>query len=252
MINKIKDRLYDNWEELENILSKLNFTKIHRESGKYIKFGYDESSSGSANWIKPSTLSCTCSNHNIKGDILVLVAKRKFNGDLGQAIRWLGNELGIKNNYKQIEVKLPFGGFWKGLSVINKNDFSPPITYPMSVFEQYERCCSKLWIKDGISCLTQDRFNIRYSDIDDRILISWTWFGELAGIVGRLNIENMTDKQKKFKYLSEIPFVKEKVVFGYDINYESLLSSGIGFVFEAKIFDLIYFSQSHEGCIILI
>lgn len=238
MINKIKDRLRDNWDELENILHKLGFYKIHRESNKYIKWGYDKDSSGNANWIKPSTLSCTCSNHNIKGDILVLVAKRKFNGDsgeaIGKAIGWLGKELGLKNNYKPIEVKLPFNGFWKNLNTINKHDLTPPLTYPISRYTQYAPCCSKLWIEDNISCLTQEKFDIRYNDLDNRILLPWTWFGELAGIVGRLNIKNMTKTQKKYKYLSEIPFVKEKVVFGYDINYKNLLEQGFGFVFESE------------------
>lgn len=234
MINKIKDKLKDNWEDIEIILEKLNFTKIHRESNKYIKFGWDEDSSGGANWIKPSTLSCTCSNHNIKGDILVLVAKRKFNNDLGEAIKWVGNFLGIKSNYKPKVVHLPFNGFWNNLTSINNFDFSPPLTYPMSRYTKYNKGSSLLWIKDNISCLTQEKFDVRYNDIDNRILLPWTWFGELAGIVGRINKFELTKKEKKYKYLSEIPFNKEKVIFGYDINYENLLEEEIGYVFEAE------------------
>lgn len=234
MINKIKDKLYNNWDELENILNKLNCTKIHRESGKYIKFGLDENSSGEANVLKPNTLSCCCYNEGTKGDIITFVAKRKFNDNLGQAVKWLGNELGIKNDYKPRVIHPPFGGFWKNLESTKSLDLSPPLTYPMSRYTKYTPCCSKLWIKDNISCQTQEKFDIRYNDIDNRILIPWTWFNELAGIVGRINKSKMTEKDKKYKYLSEIPFNKEKVLFGYDINYKDLLESGIGFVFESE------------------
>ena len=233
MIVKIKDKLRGNSEEITRIVEALDFHKVHTVNNKYVYFGWEEDSSGTANYIRIETLSCNCTNHNIRGDIIVLVAERKFNKDLGKAIKWLGDFLGIKVDKTQfIKTKLPFNGFWKNLSH-NNNQYSTPLTYPMERYLQYDKCVSYRWLQDNISIQTQEKYDVRYDVESDRILIPWTYFGKLTGIVGRLNVDK--DKiGRRSKYLSLISFVKSKCVFGFDVNYKTILENGIAFIFEAE------------------
>ena len=233
MIVKIKDKLRGNIEEITRVLESLEFHKIHMVN-KYIYFGWDDTSSGTANWLNNETLSCTCSNHNIKGDIIILVSERKFNKDIGKAIRWLGDLLNIKpDKFKSTKTKLPFNGFWKNLTSNSSNNDTSPLTYPMSKYEFYEKAIALKWINDNISAETQEKYDIRYDWETNRILIPWTYFGSLTGIVGRLNLDK-DEIGRKPKYLSLISFRKSACVFSFDINYKSILNKELAFVFEAE------------------
>ena len=233
MIVKIKDKLAGNRDEIERILDKLNCTNVRyiQNNNRFI-FGHDETSTGKANTLYIDTLKYSSFSRSIHGDIITMVADF-LQCDLGKAIKWLGDFLGIKADKTQfIKTKLPFNGFWKNLSH-NNNQYSTPLTYPMERYLQYDKCISYRWLQDNISIQTQEKYDVRYDVESGRILIPWTYFGKLTGIVGRLNVDK--DKiGRRSKYLSLISFVKSKCVFGFDINYKTILENGIAFVFEAE------------------
>ena len=234
MIVKIKDKLAGNRDEIERILDKLNCTNVRyiQNNNRFI-FGHDETSTGKANTLYIDTLKYSSFSRSIHGDIITMVADF-LQCDIGKAIRWLGDLLNIKpDKFKPTKTKLPFNGFWKNLTSNNSNSDTSPLTYPMSKYEFYEKAISLKWINDNISAETQEKYDIRYDWETNRILIPWTYFGSLTGIVGRLNL-NKDEIGRKPKYLSLISFRKSACVFSFDINYKSILNKELAFIFEAE------------------
>lgn len=231
MITKIKDKLRDNTNLIDNILRDLNCTKISFSNDRFF-FGRDEDSSGHANTIKVSTLVYDSYSMNIHGDIITLVSDIK-NISIGESIKWLANKLHIKKEYDNIKVKLPFGGFFKDYENIKNKDETPPLTYPYEEMDMFFKASSLLWIKDGISAQKQEEFDIRYDMLTNRIVYPWiNECGELCGIMGRLNKEQV-DKSER-KYMSIIPMNKAKLLFGMYQNYKHILNKGIVFVAESE------------------
>jgi len=232
MIVKIKDKLRDNEELIRDILEEMGCNNIHKVSEDEFRFGMDDEGSGSGNSLFISTLGYRSFSMSSYGDIITLVKDMK-NVTLGDSIRLLANKLNIKATYSQTEVKLPFGGFWKGLSKTKIIDESPPLTYALSTLNQYKYGVSLLWIRDEISALTQEFYSIGYDLATDRITIPWfNETGELCGIVGRLNKINIGDKE--CKYLSLIPFNKSKCLYGFYENYQDILNNGCIIICESE------------------
>lgn len=145
----------------------------------------------------------------------------------------MAKKLNIKITYNSKDVQLPFGGFWKGLSKAKKVDDTPPLTYDFSKLNKYKYGSSLLWIKDGISAITQEFYNIGYDMASNRITIPWiNENGGLCGIVGRLNRNEIGEKE--CKYLSLIPFNKSKCLYGFYENYQDILSSGCIIICESE------------------
>lgn len=234
MILKIKNKLYNNEEQIINILNKVGCTKIHKTEENQIRFGRDEESSGSANIIFTDTLFYISHSENVKGDIITLVSDF-LSITIGEAINWLAKELNIKAEYTPKEINLPFNGFFKNISKAKELDESPPLTYDLSKLKQYKHGVSKLFIDDGISAITQEVFNIGYDMESNRVTIPWlSETGELVGIMGRINIKNMSDKEKQYKYLPIIPFSKSKVLYGYYENYKGILETNTMIIVESE------------------
>ena len=232
MIVKIKDCLRDSEDKIINILEKLDCNKIHKVKENEIRFGIDEDSSGSANSLMIDTLYYKSFSRGVSGDILTLTSELK-GVTLGEAIKWLAKELEIKDEYNNIQQKLPFGSFWKQYSKVNDNDEDEPVTYPMSKIEKYEKAVSKMWIDDGISALTQEYFDIRFDHETNRISIPWfDECSELVGCMGRINKLELEDFE--MKYYPLIAFAKSKVLYGFNVNYKHILEKNCVIIVESE------------------
>lgn len=234
MIIQIKDKLIHNEDLIRNILERLECTKIHKVDEAF-RFGRDFESSGTANVLNIHTLAYKSFSHNKSGDILTLVSDIR-GMSLGDSVRWLANILNIKGYSKQQEIELPFGGFFKKYLSVKEVDDTPPLTYAESELEAYERCVSMLWIKDGIGALTQMKFGIGYShDMygHDRITIPIRdELGQLCGVIGRLNKDNVDSNEAK--YLSLIPVNRSKVLFGFYENYNDIVEAREMLIVESE------------------
>lgn len=228
MIIKIKDKLRDNPESIIHILNELGCENIKPLKGHEIRWG---SSNGSK--INIETLSYTSFSHNHKGDIITMVSLLK-EIDLGQAIKWLAKELNLSYEYSEkVEVVLPFNGFFKQYSKVKDNDVNPPKTYPIERLKEYTGRLNTLWLEDNISLQTQELFDIGLDFETNRITIGWKDVNsELVGIMGRLNKNELTDKDTK--YLPIIPFNKSKVLYGLDVNYSNILDNGTIIIVESE------------------
>lgn len=253
MITKIKNKLYNNEEQIEYILRTIGCThiKIYKNS---FKFGHDEGSSGNANMLNIETLAYHSFSLNVSGDIITLTSEM-LGLSIGEAIKWLARELKIKYEYIEKNIKLPFGGFFKHISKVKDNDENPSITYPMNRNIKYSSLgVSKMFIDDGISALTQEEFLLGYSVLDNRITIPWfNTMGELVGIIGRLNKNEMTFEEEKFKYFPIIPFSKGKNLYGLYQNYKYILEEGSIIICESeksvlKARDMGYYNVVSLGC----
>ena len=228
MITKIKDKLYGNKDLIVDILEELELENITFPNSSEIRWG-----GKGGNRIDINTLGYISFSHNSKGDILTLVSEIK-NITLGEAIKWLAKKLNLSYEYKErIQVKPPFGGFWKQYVKTMEDDETPAKIYDMSRLEEYDIGVSKLFIDDGISAVTQEQFNIGYDILSNRITIPWfSCESELVGIVGRLNKRELNDKDSK--YLPIIAFAKRKVLYGLNVNYKNILSKNCIIITESE------------------
>ena len=229
MITKIKDTLYGKKDLIVDILDDLGAENInHNVNANEIRWGGKGGSK-----INVETLSYVSFSHNHKGDIITMVSLLK-NISLGDAIKWLAKKLNLSYEYKEkVQVKPPFGGFWKQFSKTIENDETPPKTYDNSRLDDFNIGVSKLFINDGISAITQEEFGIGYDSLSNRITIPWfNPEGELIGIMGRLNKTELRDKENK--YLPIIHFRKSKALYGFNVNYKNILSKGFIIIVESE------------------
>lgn len=232
MITKIKDNLKDNEDKIIEILEKIGCTYI-KPNNNQIRFGRDDEGSGTGNVIRIDTLGYNSFSHDTQGDIITLVSEMK-KISIGKAIGWLADQLGIDKSYKHVEVKLPFGGFYKGLSKVREMEERPIYTYPESELEKYGVAACKLFTEDGISPRTQEIFGIGYDFFSDRITIPWiNEEGLICGIMGRQN-RDLTGIETNYKYLPILNFEKGKVLYGFYQNYKNILNKNTVIICESE------------------
>lgn len=232
MIVKIKDKLRGNEEEVRKILEELQLHNIHK-SGNSFRFGFDDVGSGSGNSINIDTLGyISFSKSNKSGDIITLVSDCK-DIKIGDSIKWIANKLSLDFEYTQREVKLPFGGFFKNFKKAQDISDSSPITYGYERLLPYLIGVSMRWVKEGISAITQEVFEVGYDVWTNRIVYPWrNEVGDIVGIIGRLNKDDIGEKEAK--YLPIIPFNKSKILYGLYENYKNILAKGCVIVAESE------------------
>lgn len=228
MILKVKDKLRGNEDMILELLHELGVENIKPLNAKReYRWGGNNGSK-----INVDTLYYTSYSHMQNGDVLVMVSYLK-GIELGEAIRWLAEYLNIDFTYTKTEVILPFGGFFKNYSKSKEIDETPPKTYPINRLEQFNNGLSLMWVRDGISLLVQEEFNIGYDFITNRITIPWLdSCGNLIGIMGRLHSDEVKEYQNK--YMPIISFNKSKALYGYYQNYKNILDKGVIIICESE------------------
>ena len=137
MILKIKDKLRENVESIIHILNELRCEHIKPLKNNEIRWGGNNGSK-----INIKTLAYVSYSHNHKGDVITMVSLLK-NIKLGQAIKWLAEELNLSYEYNKVEIQLPFGAFFKKYNKVIDDDVSTPKTYPIERLDDYELACNK-------------------------------------------------------------------------------------------------------------
>ena len=235
MITKIKSTLENDTEKIREILEEIGCLKIKLIKDNF-KFANDDegSFSGNGNSLNIHSLSYCSYSRNIRGDILTLVAYKR-NTELGGAIKWLADFLGLDWEYSQskVETHPPFGGFYLNFEKVQEDNEINTLVYPIKELDRYQRGSTTLWTEDNIDCQTQEYFNICYDGYSNRILTPWiTLEGELGGLTGRINERELRDGV--LKYVSMIPMNKSMMLFGLYQHYKDIQEQNICFVFEAE------------------
>ena len=221
MITRIKESLMDNTDKIRDILEEIGCLKIKLIKDNF-KFANDDegSFSGNGNSLNIHSLSYCSYSRNIRGDILTLVAYKR-NTELGGAIKWLADFLGLDWEYKEKKpVTLPFNAFFLDFEKVQEENYNYE-TYDERVVRRYEDCgLSLYWIKDGISATTQEHFRIGYDVYSNRIAIPWfDEIGRCIGVQGRLDRE---EEEWECKYLPLINFYKSNTLYGLNLAYKDI------------------------------
>ena len=221
MITKIKESLIDDIDKIRNILEEIGCLKIKLVKDNF-KFANDDegSFSGNGNSLNIHSLSYCSYSRNIRGDILTLVAYKR-NTELGGAIKWLADFLGLDWEYREKKpITLPFNAFFLDFEKVQEENYNYE-TYDERVVRRYEDCgLSLYWIKDGISATTQEHFRIGYDAYSNRIAIPWfDEIGRCIGVQGRLDRE---EEELECKYLPLINFYKSNTLYGLNLAYKDI------------------------------
>lgn len=232
MITKIKEKLKNDKDKIIEILEKIGCTYV-KANNNQIRFGRDDEGSGTGNVIRVDTLGYNSFSHDTQGDIITLVSEIR-SISISKAIRYLADELGIDKNYKRVEVKLPFGGFYKNLSKVRELGDIPLKSYPQSKLDEFGIAASKLFMEDGISPKTQEEFLIGYDIWTNRVVIPWiSDEGTIAGAMGRINMD-LTGITTSYKYLPVLDFEKGKFLYGFYQNYKNILNTNTIIICESE------------------
>ena len=211
----------DNTDKIRDILEEIGCLKIKLIKDNF-KFANDDegSFSGNGNSLNIHSLSYCSYSRNIRGDILTLVAYKR-NTELGGAIKWLADFLGLDWEYREKKpVTLPFSGFFMNFEKVQEENYNYE-TYDERVVRRYEDCgLSLYWIRDGISATTQEHFRIGYDTYSNRIAIPWfDEIGRCIGVQGRLDRE---EEEWECKYLPLVNFYKSNTLYGLNLAYKDI------------------------------
>lgn len=217
-VNQLKNKLSEDSELIKKLLEEAMFNNVHVVSSKDIRCGWDDGNDSVS--VNIGTLKASCYSQNIFGDIFTLLQK-KLSLDFYDTFKWTCHKLGYTTSFKQKEnTYLPFGGVYKRFSKDSCETDTYKI-YDKSIIDEYGICPNVRFIKDNISALTQEKFNIGFDIESNRITVPWKdIFGNIVGIMGRFDGDYK--KAKVAKWFPIISFEKSRFVFGLYENYHTI------------------------------
>lgn len=112
-------------------------------------------------------------------------------------------------------------------------------TYPKGLLDCFIKFYPPEWITDGISKATMDKFNIRYSSIQNKIIIPhYDYMGHLVGIRGRaLNEWEIENVGKYMPVQIENKWYSHPLslnLYGLNLTKETIKQKGICYIFESE------------------
>lgn len=236
MIIAVKERLANDIVSIVNVLRDIGCYNINVQGNK-VRFGIDNTGSGTGNILSVDTLKYYTFSHDktTGGDIFTLVGL-KLGLEFQDALHWLADYLGVKGRYREKQaVRLPFGGFFKEYTqdLYEYQIIEPPKIYNEDVLEDFIQLNSELWNEDGIPYIVQEIFGVGYDPFSKRITLPIRdEMGELCGVLGRINREDVSPFEAK--YISLIQCERSKVLFGLYENYKNILEQNVIFIAEAE------------------
>ena len=224
VFEEIKEKLLEQPESIEHILSTFGFEKIKRNH-RELRCAFEEGMNPTAVVIRlqdNENLFVKDYERNLSLDFINYLIKSK-NIPFKDVMNAIKRELRLDSiyNYKK-QVGL-FGGIYSKIS--RSNGDIEVTTYPEEILTQFGKTPNTLWLKDGISLNTQRKWNIGYDVASQRITMPIrTSTGEIMAIKGRLN---GTPEEFEPKYLYIINGPMSQTLFGYSENYSSLYENEI-------------------------
>ena len=149
------------------------------------------------------------------------------------ALKWAADFAGLDKEEYDIDIQLPFGGFFQGLvKEISEPEFSMK-TYDESELDEYKGFYNTMFLKDGISFESQEKFDIGYDALSNRVTIPiYSLDNKLIGIMGRYNGKC----EKEERWLPIIPCSRSLTIYGFNENYQSIEEKGMAIIGESEKF----------------
>ena len=218
---------------VREILEELEFTQLTFDTCKRtFRFAREEGRNPTSMVLNLDTLSFHCFSTNSKGNLYTLIMQRK-DMNFPTALKWAADFAGLDREEYDIDIKLPFGGFFQGLvREISEPEFSMK-TYDESALDEYKGFYNTMFFKDGISFESQEKFNIGYDALSNRVTIPiYSLDNKLIGIMGRYNGKC----EKEERWLPIIPCSRSLTIYGFIENYQSIQEKGMAIIGESEKF----------------
>lgn len=232
-VMRVNEALSADENIVREILEELEFTQLTFDTCKRtFRFAREEGRNPTSMVLNLDTLSFHCFSTNSKGNLYTLIMQRK-DMNFPTALKWAADFAGLDREEYDIDIKLPFGGFFQGLvREISEPEFSMK-TYDESELDEYKGFYNTMFLKDGISFESQDKFDVGYDALSNRITIPiYSLDNKLIGIMGRYNGKC----EKEERWLPIIPCSRSLTVYGFNENYQSIQEKGMAIIGESEKF----------------
>lgn len=218
MLSEIKEELLKNPTAIMDLLERFDFAHINLSS-KEIRFARDERGGKNIS-IRLDNNEQVYVNDFARGvskDIFAYIVQEKHETfrDVLQAVKKI---LGLSDDWRPPQRQLLFGGIYQ--DIMRPNREVKLKVYDDAVLDEYERVGNLRFLRDGISLEAQKFFDIRFSVMDNAIIIPVkNEYGELVGAKARINRD---PDENESKYYYPIGFPANQVLYGYADNYQYL------------------------------
>ena len=230
MLKEIKKYLTDNTDAIVELLEYFDFAHI-KPLRKEIRFGRDLDGGPNIR-IKLENNDYLVVNdysRGVKLDIFSYIIQEK-NVTFKEVIQKTKQVLNLSADWQPQKKQALFGGIYDKIS--RPNSEIELKVYSEDVLNQYEQCGNLRFLHDGISLNAQKFWDIRFSIIDNRIIIPIrNEYSELVGAKGRLNDDG---DENNPKYLYTIPVAMSQLLYGYSENYQYLYGNDVILVESEK------------------
>ena len=230
---RVNEALSADEDVVREILEELGFTQLTFDACKRtFRFAREEGRNPTSMVLNLDTLSFHCFSTNSKGNLYTLIMQRK-DMNFPNALKWAADYAGLDKEEYDIDIQLPFGGFFQGLvKEISEPEFSMK-TYDESELNEYKGFYNTMFLKDGISFESQEKFNIGYDALSNRVTIPiYSLDNKLIGIMGRYNGKC----EKEERWLPIIPCSRSLTIYGFNENYQSIEEKGMAIIGESEKF----------------
>lgn len=230
MLSEIKEELLKNPDAIVELLEYFDFAHI-KPSTREIRFARDDRA-GQNIRIKLEDNEYLVVNDYSRGvrlDIFSYIVQEK-NVTFKEAIQKTKQILNLSDDWHPQQRKSLFAGIYDGIARQNREIKLK--VYDDSILDQYVKYGNIMFLRDGISLAAQKFWDIRFSIMDNRIIIPIrNEYGQLCGAKGRLNGIPEDDEPK---YIYPIPVMSSQLLYGYSENYQYLYGNDIIIVESEK------------------
>ena len=232
-VMRVNEALSADEDIVREILEELGFTQLTFDACKRtFRFAREEGRNPTSMVLNLDTLSFHCFSTGNKGNLYTLIMQRK-DMNFPNALKWAADYAGLDKEEYDIDIQLPFGGFFQGLvKEISEPEFSMK-TYDESKLDEYKGFYNTMFLKDGISFESQEKFDIGYDALSNRVTIPiYSLDNKLIGIMGRYNGKC----EKEERWLPIIPCSRSLTIYGFNENYQSIEEKGMAIIGESEKF----------------
>ena len=209
------------------VLEKIGHTDI-KDKGNYLQMSNIDGDNPTALCILKESLIYNNFSHGKKGSFFSLIMDER-DCSFPEALQFVAKCIGYskKDNFR---IHKPFHGFYDDLIRAEKAPELSLQRYSEKVLPDADSL-SKMWLDDGVSLQTQEKFGIRIDHASNRIIIpEHDVCGNLVGAKGRYNGDCDLDE----RWSMYIPYSKSYVIYGYTQNYGSIQRKQKALVLEAE------------------
>lgn len=222
----IKEFFRTNRDRVVPLLTSVGYILVSQDS-QTLRFKFDESSKNGSCTIDLDTGRFKRWSNNTGGSIIDAIMI-KLGSSYSEAVKYISRFTGTTFSTEKVEVdKLKL--WYDNLMSQYRNN---PVGGETHDIKKYSPHYSEMFAKDNIDMITQEFFDIRVTDDQDRVCIPWKWNGDVVGMLGRYNGE--IPHGYLYKYLSIIRFKKSDYLYGYDQNKEFINHYKTVFIAEAE------------------